>query len=118
MNKPLNLSAILNQYFIAGQYYTDPSDCWVYGYDNSRQHALPDAVVFANTHDDILNVVKLCIEHQIPLTARGRASGTTGGAIPEQGGIVLSFERMQNIIKVDPANRLMIFVVGETIISL
>ena len=108
MNKPLNLSAILNQYFIAGQYYTDPSDCWVYGYDNSRQHALPDAVVFANTHDDILNVVKLCIEHQIPLTARGRASGTTGGAIPEQGGIVLSFERMQNIIKVDPANRLMI----------
>ena len=24
---------------------TDPADTWVYGYDNSRKHAPPDAVV-------------------------------------------------------------------------
>jgi D-lactate dehydrogenase (quinone) len=98
----------LGQLFHVRQFYTDPSDCWVYGYDNSRRHALPQAVVFAYSHDDIVKAVSLCHEHAIPLTARGRASGTTGGAVPEQGGIVLSLERMQNIIKIDPSNRTMI----------
>lgn len=98
----------LKALFNSTQCYTEPTDCWVYGYDNSRRHALPDAVVFAHNQQDIINIVKLCYEHGIPLTARGRASGTTGAAVPVKGGVVLSLERMQNIIKVDPANRLMV----------
>lgn len=98
----------LKTLFKAEQTYTEPSDCWVYGYDNSRRHALPDAVVFAHNQQDIVNIAKLCYEHGVPLTARGRASGTTGAAIPVKGGVVLSLERMQNIVKVDPANRLMV----------
>lgn len=98
----------LKALFSANQYYTEPSDCWVYGYDNSRRHALPDAVVFAHNQQDIINIVKLCYEHAISLTCRGRASGTTGAAIPVRGGVVLSLERMQKILKVDPANRLMV----------
>lgn len=102
------LSNRLGKLFPADQFYTDPSDCWVYGYDNSRRHALPQGVIFAHTHDDIVKTVSFCHDNGIPLTARGRASGTTGGAIPEQGGIVLSLERMQKIIKIDPSNRMMI----------
>jgi len=98
----------LKTLFKAEQFYTEPSDCWVYGYDNSRRHALPDAVVFAHNQQDIINIVKLCYEHGVPLTARGRASSTTGSAVPVNGGVVLSLERMQNIIKVDTANRLMV----------
>ncbi len=98
----------LSKAFPANQFYTDPADCWVYGYDNSRRHALPQAVIFALSHEDIVTAVTLCYEFGIPLTARGRASGTTGAAIPLQGGVVLSLERMQKIIKVDPANRLMV----------
>jgi D-lactate dehydrogenase len=98
----------LKALFTAENYYTEPSDCWVYGYDNSRRHALPDAVVFAHNQQDIIHIVKLCYEHGVPLTARGRASGTTGAAIPVKGGVVLSLERMQQILKVDPANRLMV----------
>ncbi|MGE3319870.1 MAG: FAD-binding oxidoreductase [Candidatus Berkiella sp.] len=100
--------AQLKALFKTEQLYTQASDCWVYGYDNSRRHALPDAVVFAHNQQDIINIVKLCYEHAIPLTARGRASGTTGAAVPVKGGVVLSLERMQNIVKVDPANRLMV----------
>lgn len=95
----------LQQLFNQRQVYTDPSDCWVYGSDNSRRHALPEAVVFAECHEDIVKTVKLCYEHGVPLTARGRASGTTGGAIPLQGGVILSLERMKKIISLDPANR-------------
>src|SRR5437016_4235535 len=98
----------LQQAFAEHQLYTDPSDCWVYGYDNSRRHALPEAVVFAHSHEDIVNAVTLCYEHNVPLTARGRASGTTGGAVPLKGGVVLSLERMQRIIRMDAANRVMV----------
>ncbi|MCS5710786.1 FAD-linked oxidase C-terminal domain-containing protein [Candidatus Berkiella aquae] len=98
----------LNALFAANQFYTQPSDCWVYGYDNSRKHALPNAVVFAHSQEDIINIVKLCYEHGVPLTARGRASGTTGAAIPLKGGVVLSLERMQTILQADATNRSMI----------
>jgi D-lactate dehydrogenase len=108
MKKPESFEILLKKSFQPDQIYTDPSDCWVYGYDNSRKHALPDAVIFALTHDDIVKAVQFCNEYEIPLTARGRASGTTGGAIPEQGGIVLSFERMQQILDMNVADRLMI----------
>src|SRR5207253_3072881 len=56
---------------------------------------------------DIVKAVKYCYTNNIPLTARGRASGTTGAAIPIQGGIVLSLERMQKILSFDPMNRVM-----------
>lgn len=88
--------------------YTDPADCWVYGYDNSRRQVLPLAVVFAESQQDIVDAVTLCYEYQIPLTARGRASGTTGAAVPSSEGIVLSLERMQKVIDFDPKNRFMV----------
>lgn len=106
MKQSNQLKDLIGSYFSPEQFYTDPSDCWVYGYDNSRRHALPDAVIFAHDHDDVVKAVKLCYDNDLPLTARGRASGTTGGAIPVKGGVVLSLERMQKIIRVDAANRL------------
>lgn len=98
----------LKQRFSANQLYTDASDCWAYGYDNSRKHALPDAVIFAETHDDVVEAVKLCHEYNIPLTPRGRATNTTGATVPIHGGIILSIERMQKIIDIDPTNRIAI----------
>lgn len=90
------------------------ADCWPYGYDNSRRHSLPDAVIFPLSSDEVCIIVRLCHQHQIPLTCRGRGTGTTGATVPTQGGIVLSFERMTRIIRLDPANRLMIVEPGVT----
>lgn len=92
----------------------EPSDCWPYGYDNSRRHALPQAVVFTREHTEVVAVVGFCNQHRIPLTARGRGTGTTGATVPTQGGIVLSLERMERIIKLDPGNRVMIVEPGVT----
>jgi len=93
---------------------TAPSDCWPYGYDNSRRQALPDAVVMATDHDQVRRLVELCHEQRIPLIARGRGTGTTGATVPDHGGIVLSMERMTRIIKMDPANRVMVVEPGIT----
>ncbi|MES9869455.1 MAG: FAD-linked oxidase C-terminal domain-containing protein [Sedimenticola sp.] len=85
---------------------TDPGDCWPYGYDNSRRHALPQAVVFATSHEQVAAIVQLCNRERINLIARGTGTGTTGATVPDRGGIVLSLERMNRILEIDPANRI------------
>ena len=85
---------------------TDPADCWAYGYDNSRLHALPDAVVLASTHEQVAAVVGLCNAAGVPLVARGRGTGTTGATVPVRGGVVLSLERMNRILAIEPRDRI------------
>ena len=87
---------------------TDPADCWSYGYDNSRRHAVPQLVVFPENHADVVTIVKLCNQHKIALTARGRGTGTTGATVPVHGGVVLSTERMNRILKHDSDNRYLV----------
>ncbi|MBT3887709.1 MAG: FAD-binding protein [Nitrosomonadaceae bacterium] len=88
--------------------YTDPVDCYAYAYDNSQKIYPPDMVAFPLTTDEIQAIVLLCNKHKVPLTPRGRGTGTAGGSIPEQGGIALSLERMLRINVVDPANRVIV----------
>ena len=101
-------------YTCAERVRTEPADTWVYGYDNSRKHAPPDVVVYAISAREVQDIVKLCHETGIPLVARGRGTATTGAAIPTRGGVVLTLERMNRILRVDPANRLMIVEPGVT----
>jgi D-lactate dehydrogenase len=86
--------------------YTEPGDCWAYGYDNSRRQALPQAVCFAGDAAQVQELVQLCRRHAVPLVPRGRGTGTTGATVPLRGGIVLSLERMRGRLDIDPANRL------------
>ncbi|MCH6584822.1 MAG: FAD-binding protein [Proteobacteria bacterium] len=88
--------------------YTDPVDCYAYAYDNSQKIYPPDVVAFPLTSDEVQAIVVLCNIHKIPLTPRGRGTGTVGGSLPEQGGIALSLERMLRIIVVDPVNRVIV----------
>src|SRR5688572_9331024 len=85
---------------------TDPADRWPYGQDNSRKHTQPDAVAFVTTHEHVVQAVRLCNEFAVPIVGRGLGSGTTGSAVPIAGGLVLTFERMDRILEIDPANRL------------
>jgi D-lactate dehydrogenase len=86
--------------------FTEAGDCLPYGYDNSRLQATPEAVLFATDADQIAAITTLCHAHQIPLITRGKGTGTTGATVPQQGGIVLSLERMNRILEIDADNRL------------
>ncbi|HJT97981.1 MAG TPA: FAD-linked oxidase C-terminal domain-containing protein [Rhodanobacteraceae bacterium] len=85
---------------------TDEAVRAVYGYDNSRREAMPDAVVFPTTHEEVVALVGACRTHRVALTARGRGTNTTGASVPLAGGVVASFERMNRVLAIDPANRL------------
>jgi D-lactate dehydrogenase (quinone) len=93
---------------------TDPADRWTYGYDNSRAQALPLAVVLPADTAAVQRVVEICRRFRAPLTVRGRGTGTTGAAVPEEGGIVMSMERMARILAVDAANRVAVVQPGVT----
>jgi len=103
---PIEFISQLQQLIQPEDILLEQSLCWSYGYDNSRLHALPEAVVFARSHEQIVRLVKLCRKYRVPLISRGAGTGTTGATVPSEGGIILSFERMNQILEIDPANRL------------
>jgi D-lactate dehydrogenase len=85
---------------------TEPADCLPYGYDNSRLQALPGAVLFATEHSQVEAIMGLCNEHGLRLVPRGSGTGSTGATVPAAGEIVLSLQRMQRILAIEPENRL------------
>ena len=87
------------------RFLTDAATCYVYGYDNSRKLIAPEAVAFPLTTEEVQQIILACNAFQVPVTPRGRGTGTAGGSIPERGGVVLSLERMRAIVQMDPANR-------------
>jgi len=92
----------------AGDEFTsfDPAECLTYGYDNSRQQASPGAVVWAASHEQVAAVVGCCYEHAVPLVSRGLGSNTTGATVPLAGGVVLTMERFDRMLSVEPDDRL------------
>lgn len=86
----------------------DASECLAYGYDNSRRQAMPQAVVLPTTKEQVQALVELCRKYKMPIVARGRGTNTTGASVPIQGGIVVSFERMNRILDMRPGDRVAI----------
>lgn len=95
----------LKSVFKSNRLLLEPADCWPYGYDNSKIHHAPDVVVLPENHDQVVDCVRLCNKYTIPLTTRGRGTGTTGASVPVRGGLVMSMERMDKILSCDPGNR-------------
>jgi len=92
----------------------DPADVWPYGYDNSRKHTQPEIVTLPSSHAQVRDIVQLCFEDNLPLVPRGRGTGTTGASVPVKRGVVLSFERMTQFIKIDVNNRVAVVEPGIT----
>jgi D-lactate dehydrogenase len=106
MPLPTALIARLREIFPVDAMAQGDAERIAYSYDNSRQHAPPDAVVFPAAHGQVEALVKACRAHRVPLIGRGRGSNTTGATVPVDGGVVVSFERMNRILRIDPDNRL------------
>lgn len=67
-------------------------------------HFLPDVVVKPHTPEEVSAILKVCNKERIPVTPRGAGTGLSGGALPHLGGVVISTERFNNIIKIDENN--------------
>lgn len=84
---------------------TDPDERLAYSYDNSRRQSLPDAVALPVDTAQVQALVRACRRAGVPVVARGRATNTTGAAVPVAGGVVVSMERMDRIVDIRPGDR-------------
>ncbi len=65
---------------------------------------MPEIVVKPACAEEISKIMKLANREKIPVTPRGAGSGLSCGAVPIYGGILLSIERLNKILEIDPAN--------------
>jgi glycolate oxidase len=65
----------------------------------------PDVVVLPRTTDEVSALLRLAQDLRVPVTARGAGTGLAGGALPAEGGIVLSTARMDRIVALEPDDR-------------
>ncbi len=68
----------------------------------SAYQRLPLAVALPDTIAQVQQVVKVCSRLQIPIVARGAGTGLSGGALPDEGGIILGLSRFNKILDIDP----------------
>ena len=66
---------------------------------------LPLVVAVPETQAEVIAVVRLCAEEKIPFVARGSGTSLSGGSTPVAGGIVITLNRLNRILRVDPAQR-------------
>jgi glycolate oxidase subunit GlcD len=83
----------------------EPSAYGPYTHDATIQRGLrgaPDAVVCPPDAQRLAELVAWCYAHDLPIVPRGGGSGLSGGAVPVQGGVVCSLERINRVLDVDP----------------
>ena len=64
----------------------------------------PDVVVYAESTEDVVRVLRLADEHRVPVTPFGAGSSLEGHVIPVAGGISLDLTRMNRVLQVSPAD--------------
>jgi len=84
--------------------FTDPYEVRLYQYDASPETALPDAVVIPGSAEEVAQVARICAEEGVPIVARSGASSLCGGTVPVEGGVVITFARMDHILEIDLEN--------------
>lgn len=78
----------------------------------------PLAVARPESTAEIQQIARWATRHRIAIVPRGAGSGLSGGACAHEGGLVLSFERMNHILEVDEAAMLAVVqpgVMNETL---
>lgn len=83
---------------------TSPEDLVCYGFDASGIEMSPSAVVWPDTTEDVVKVMKYAYENSISVVPRGAGTGMTAGAVPSKGAIIISFEKMKRILEIDTEN--------------
>ena len=67
--------------------------------------SVPAAVVLPRSTAQLQAVIKVCARHRIPFVSRGAGTGLSGGALPDDRGIVISLARMTKFLATDIPNQ-------------
>jgi glycolate oxidase len=89
------------------------SDCVLKDAETLEKHSqdqsknplfVPEIVVKPRDTEGVSQLLKICNDHQIPVTVQGGLSGVSGAALPVLGGVALSMAHFDKILDIDKAN--------------
>ena len=84
---------------------TSPEERLAYGYDATAMLShRPEAVVFADTAEQIAGILKLANADGFKVVPRGSGTNLSGGTIPCDNCVVLVTVKMDQILELDPRN--------------
>jgi glycolate oxidase len=91
-----------------------------YTHDESLtvEPAIPMAVVLPATTAEVARLLELAQELALPVVARGSGTGLSGACVPIPAGIVVAFDRMDEILEVDTDNHVAVVQPGVTLQAL
>lgn len=75
----------------------------------------PLAVVRPASTADVQAVLRWANDRQVPVTARGSGTGLSGGATPLNDGIVVAFDRMNDVLRLDVNDHVCVVQPGVTL---
>jgi D-lactate dehydrogenase (cytochrome) len=74
----------------------------------------PDAVVFATSTEDVVDLVKACVAHRVPLIPFGAGSSLEGHLLAIRGGVSVDMTGMNRVLAVQPDDLTAIVQAGVT----
>ena len=106
----MNLDGLLNELgrrFPAQQLLRQPAQLAPYESDAlTAFRSKPAAVLLASTQDDVIQAVRLCHHYGVPFVARGSGTSLSGGSLPVEDGLVIALNKLDRIVRLDPAQRI------------
>jgi glycolate oxidase subunit GlcD len=90
---------------LGAEHVLEPDPRSPYNEDASQRSDLQghaQAVALPGDAQEVAAVVAWCYEHDVPMVPRGGGTGLVGGAVPTQGGVVISMERLRRVRELEP----------------
>lgn len=104
---PINNIAIEKITEIIGEKYVKSSTAQLlaYSYDATANfQRLPELVISPQSTEEIAEVLKICNNYNVPIIPRGSGTNLAAGTVPYDGGVVILFNRMNQILNFDKEN--------------
>lgn len=71
----------------------------------SMYREMPLMVLLPETAEQVQQIMRICHAGQVPVVARGAGTGLSAGAMPHAQGVLLSLEKLNRILSIDPRAR-------------
>src|SRR3972149_3211714 len=94
------LAAIVGRQYV----HSGPAERVAYSYDATFQQYPPEAPASPATTEQVVAVLRLVHQEEVPVIPRGSGTGLAGGTIPTPGSLVLNLARLRNRLEIDVAN--------------
>ncbi|WP_322404031.1 FAD-linked oxidase C-terminal domain-containing protein [Massilia luteola] len=100
------VAAALRAVLPARAVLADPEDTRPYECDGlAAYRQLPMVVTLPDDEAQVLAILKVCRDLDVPIVPRGAGTGLSGGAQPLADGVVISTARLSRILRVEPYAR-------------